>query len=76
MRLGGAVSSTAALLLPKGSVMDEATKPDFPCRHFVAHPHCQHLLDSYFSGCYRCVQTAYQCKRHSTLESARSRQHS
>ena len=32
------------------SVMDEATAADFPSRNFVAHPHCQHLLDLYFSG--------------------------
>ncbi|KAL1512225.1 hypothetical protein AB1Y20_005487 [Prymnesium parvum] len=36
-----------------GSVMDEATKADFPCRHFVSHKHCQHLLDLYFAGGYK-----------------------
>lgn len=34
------------------SVLDEATKDDFPCLRFVAHRHCQSLLQAYFSGEY------------------------
>jgi hypothetical protein len=35
-----------------GSVLDEATKDDFPCLSFVSHPHCEAMLLAYFAGDY------------------------
>ncbi|KAL1515620.1 hypothetical protein AB1Y20_002239 [Prymnesium parvum] len=32
------------------SVMDSATSDEFPCQRFVAHKHCQKVLDDYWSG--------------------------
>ena len=34
------------------SVMDEAMKTPYPCRAFLGHRHCQHLVDKYFTGDY------------------------
>lgn len=32
------------------SVMDSATSEDYPCQRFVAHKHCQKVLDEYWCG--------------------------
>ena len=39
-------------LLWRGSCLDEATKEPHPCMAVVSHPHCQRLLDEFFSGDY------------------------
>jgi hypothetical protein len=36
-----------------GSILDEACSRDYPCRRFLSHHHCQHVLDSYLVGNYR-----------------------
>jgi hypothetical protein len=36
-----------------GSVLDQAVHPDYPCRRFVAHRHCQTVIDHYMYGNYR-----------------------
>ena len=35
------------------SVLDEAASEPYPCRRFVAHRHCQYVLDQYLVGKYR-----------------------
>jgi hypothetical protein len=33
-------------------VLDEARNATYPCRRFIAHRHCQHVLDLYLTGHY------------------------
>jgi hypothetical protein len=34
-------------------VLDEARNATYPCRRFISHRHCQHVLDLYLTGHYR-----------------------
>lgn len=35
------------------SVLDEAARSPYPCRKFLAHRHCQYVLEQFFCGHYR-----------------------